>query len=196
MTPESAKYAWQTSVAGADQPALDEVRAGAAKLHRFVRRRNVIEYAACVLAAAVFAIYVLWLPHPLQKLGSALVVLATLFAARQLHVRASAVAPESAGTMPILAFARTQLERQRDALRSIFWWYLLPFLPGLVLVIVGSASARAGGAVAVAMAKPIEWIAVAIAGVLFAGIWWLNQRIADKLQRRIDEIDALTGDPE
>jgi hypothetical protein len=32
---------------------------------------------------------------------------------------------------------------------------------------------------------------VAVFGVIFFAVWWFNQRIANKLQRHIDEIDAL-----
>ena len=37
-----------------------------------------------------------------------------------------------------MEFVRAQFVRQRDALQSIFWWYLLPFIPGLVLMVAGS----------------------------------------------------------
>jgi hypothetical protein len=35
---------------------------------------------------------------------------------------------------------------------------------------------------------------VALFGVIFFAVWWFNQRIANKLQCHIDEIDALAGD--
>ena len=31
---------------------------------------------------------------------------------------------------------------------------------------------------------------------MFYGVWWINQRAVRKLQRHIDEIDALTGGAE
>lgn len=190
MTEDPAKQAWQASVEIAGGPPLEEVRKGAAKFYRYVKWRNLVEYAACVVVVIAFGSYVFILPQPLQKIGSALVILATFYVAWQLHRRASAEPPENAGTMPILAFARAQMVRQRNALRSIFWWYMLPFLPGLALVMLG------GGQDATLAAKtPLwgRWLTLALTIGVFAGIWWLNQVAARRLQRHIDEIDVLTG---
>jgi amino acid transporter len=191
MTDDPAKQAWQASVEIAGAPPLDEVRKGADKFYRYVKWRNRVEYVACVIVVVAFSAYVFWLPQMLQKAGSVLVVLATLYVAWQLHRHASAVPPETAGTMPLLLFARAQMVRQRDALRSIFGWYILPFLPGLALVMAGNWQVkRAAG-------TDIPNLAEALAFVVVFGmlgfIWWLNQLGARRLQRHIDEIDALTG---
>lgn len=189
MIDDPAKQAWQSSVDIAGAPSLEEVRRGADKFYRYVKWRNRVEYVACVIVVVAFSIYVFWLPHVLQKVGSALVVLATFYVGWQLHRRASAEPPEKAGTMPLLAFARAQMVRQRDALRSIFWWYMLPFLPGLLLVIIG------GGARGTAVEdRGGGWIAIVVMLAMFAFLWWINQVAARKLQRHIDEIDALTGE--
>ena len=190
MNDDPAKQAWQASVEIAGAPPLEEVRKGANKFYRYVKWRNAIEYAACVFVVIAFGAYVFTLPHPLQKIGSALVVVATFYVAWQLHRRASAEPPEKAGTMPILAFSRVQLVRQRDALRSIFWWYMLPFLPGLALVFLG-----AGQDPALAAKTPVwgRWLTLALMAGVFTGMWWLNQVAARRLQRHIDGIDALTG---
>jgi len=190
MNDDPAKQAWQASVEIAGAPPLEDVRKGANKFYRYVKWRNAVEYAACVIVVIAFGAYVFTLPHPLQKIGSALVVVATFYVAWQLHRRASAEPPEKAGTMPILVFTRGQLVRQRDALRSIFWWYMLPFLPGLALVLLGS-----GQDPALAAKTPVwgRWFTLALMTGAFAGMWWLNQVAARRLQRHIDGIDALTG---
>ncbi|MEO6388506.1 MAG: hypothetical protein ABIT16_08585 [Croceibacterium sp.] len=191
MTDDPVKRAWQASVEIAGGPALDEVRKGADKLYRTVRRRNLVEYAACVFVVIAFGTYVFVLPHLLQKIGSGMIILATFYVGWQLHRRASAVLLDRAGTMPLLAFARQQLARQRDALSSIFWWYILPFLPGLVVMLIGNglkAETVAGGP-----SVWVRWLAFAGMGAVLAGIWWLNQLAARKLQSRINEIDVLTG---
>jgi hypothetical protein len=191
MNSDPAKQAWQASVEIAGAPPLDEVRKGADKFYRVIRRRNAIEYVACVVVIAVFTTYLFTLPHVLHKVGSAMVVAAAIFGPWQLHRRASAVAPAMAGAMPIYDFLRGQLVRQRDALKGIFWWYILPFLPGIALVIAGNGlhpETEAAG-------PPIwaRWAALAGMVSIIGFIWWLNQVVARKLQRRIDEIDALTG---
>ena len=193
MNEDPAKQAWQSSVEIAGAPPLDEVRKGARKFYRFIRWRNGIEYAACVISVVTFTIYIFTLPHLLQKIGSALIVAATFFAGWQLHRRASALSPDRAGAVPIMEFARRQMVRQRDALRGIFWWYLLPFIPGLVVTTLGSAAAQAGETVRLVAPSWQAWTFMLVMVALFGGILWLNRHFAHKLQRHIDEIDALTG---
>lgn len=193
MNDDIARQAWQSSVEIAGPLPLAEVRAGANKFYRFIFWRNFVEYAACVVVVVVFTSYVFVLPEPLQRVGSAMIVVGTFYVAWQLHRRASAVPPERAGTMPLYAFMRAQMIRHRDALRSIFWWYMFPFLPGLALLLAGSMYAPdthpngPGWRDAVGL--------TVIAAVFFA-IWWFNQRVVRKLQKGIDEIDALTGGEE
>jgi hypothetical protein len=191
MSDDPAKQAWQASVEIAGAPPLDEVRRGADKFYRRLRLRNAIEYVACVVVIVVFTSYIFTLPHILHKVGSALVVLAAIYTPWQLHRRASAVRPEAAGTMPIYQFVRGQLVRQRDALRGIFWWYVLPFLPGMALVFLGNGFDREMNA-----AGPPTWVRWLVFAAIFAFlafVVWLNRLGARKLQKRIDEIDALTG---
>jgi len=91
------------------------------------------------------------------------------------------VVPEH-GAMSCLEFHRSEIVRQRDLLRSV-WWYLLPPAPGVLLIAVGPA-----------LERPELWAvalgAVSVIAVTFAGIGLLNQRVARKLQRRIDDLDA------
>lgn len=193
MTPDDAKQAWQASVEIGGSLPLDEVREKADKFYRFVRRRNLIEYVACVVVIVVFSSYIVVLPHVLQKVGSAMIIAGTIFAAWQLHRRASAVPPETAGSMPILLFSRAQLVRHRDALRTIFWWYILPFLPGLFVMSLGNRALRISETKEAATVGWQELVLLAIIALFLGGIWYWNQRAARKLQRHIDDIDALTG---
>jgi hypothetical protein len=193
MSNDPVKQAWLSSVEIAGAPPLEEVRAGADKFYRFVRLRNFVEYAACVIVVVTFGWYIFWLPDVLQKAGSAMVVAGTFYVAWQLHRRASAEPPEKAGTMPLYLFMRAQFVRHRDALRSLFWWYILPFLPGMVLVVIGSSRANAGAG------RPTGWPELLFGvcfGAFVAGLLWWNRRAANMLQKHIDEIDALTGGKE
>jgi hypothetical protein len=190
MTDDPAKQAWQASVEIAGAPPLEAVRKGADKFYRYVKWRNLVEYGACVIVVGGFGSYIFTLPHVLQKIGSVLVILAVFYIAWQLHRRASAVPPEAAGTMPLLLFARAQMVRQREALRSIFGWYIAPFLPGLAVFMTGTLLEKRAGV----GLGPIDAIGSAVMLAVFAAVWWLNQLGARRLQRHIDEIDALTGE--
>lgn len=190
MTEDPAKQAWQASVEIAGALPLEDVRKGADKLYRKIRLRNSIEYVACAVVVVLGVSRVLTLEYMHQKVGMTLLVLAALSVVWQLHRRASAVSPERAGEVPLYLFLRAQLVRQRDALREVFWWYLLPFVPGFAVIFVGNGIVpeieRAGPPIWV------RWLTLAGIAGAFGAIWWINQLAAGKLQGHIDEIDALT----
>jgi hypothetical protein len=185
------KHAWQASGETHDTPALAEVRAKADKFYRKVRRRNMIEYVACIIVVIACSHNVFVMPHILQKIGSACIVAAAFYIAWQIHRRGSAVAPEKAVQMPLYIFTRTELVRQRDLLRNVFWWYILPLIPGVALVLIGN-----GQDPELSRQVPIwqRWVGLGFMITTFTGVWWLNQMAARKLQCRINEIDALTGE--
>lgn len=192
MNDDRIKRAWQSSVEIAGALPLDEVRKGADKFYRVVKWRNRIEYVACAAVIVIFGYYFFTYEHVLHKLGSVLVIAAAIYTPWQLHRRASAVAPEMAGTMPIYAFLRGQLVRQRDALKSIFGWYILPFVPGIALMIAGN-----GLDPKIEAAGPphwVRWLSLVAMFAIVGVIWWGNQVVARRLQKRIDEIDALLGE--
>lgn len=188
---ETLRHAWQASAADAALPTLDRVRAGADRFHRLVRRRNRIEYGACVLVVLFFGLAVFKIPDPLAAAGAALVVLGTLLVAWQLHIRASAEAPPAADAgVPILAHQRAQLVRQRDALAQVALWYLLPLVPGLMLMMLAPVLRRGLGALSAELV-----IALGLNLLVFGGIWWLNRLAARRLQAAIDDLDALAREP-
>jgi hypothetical protein len=83
-----------------------------------------------------------------------------------------------------LDFHRTQLTRQRDLLREVWSWYILPFVPGMLLMLIGFG---------VAHPERIRFIvayAVALAGLMI-GLHLLNRRAATGIQRRLDELPRL-----
>jgi len=60
---------------------------------------------------------------------------------------------------------------------------LLPFVPGMLIMVVGES--REG---------PERWVYLStgvLVAVTFVGIGLLNQRVARKLQRRLDDLEAL-----
>lgn len=188
--------AWQASGRDAVLPTIEESRAGADRFYRQIRRRNLIEYAACVLVVALFGAGAIFLPAGvLPRIGMALVALGALIVAWQLHRRASAEAPPEAMAMePVLTHQRAQLVRQRDALSQIGLWYIGPLVPGMVLLLLHPVFEK--GPAAALEFDTGHWITLAVNLLVFGGAWWLNHRAARQLQVAIDEIDALKGEGE
>ena len=178
------KHAWQTQACALPQRSTQDLRAEARALQRTISRRNLREYLAGALVIPVFCYYMWLFPHWVTRLGAALVVLGTLVVMWQLHRRAAsrAVPAELGGTC--LQYQRSELVRQRDALHSVWLWYLGPLLPGLVVFVWGVQ----GGS-----AKPVALLVDAAMLAVFVAIAWVNRRAAARLQRQIDALDALAG---
>jgi hypothetical protein len=152
-----------------------------------IRWRNGREYVACLVVIVLFSRIALIAQLPLVRLGGALIVLGTVFVGWQLYRRGSAQ-PVPPGSAPqSLAFHRAQLVRQRDALRSVWLWYLAPLAPGLLTIAIGRW-----------LARPDQWPRAAttlvVSAVGFAAVLALNLWGARRLQRQIDELDALQAD--
>jgi small-conductance mechanosensitive channel len=183
------RNAWQ------DQPVeniampLEEIRRRASKFERRIRWRNAREYAGVAIVVGVFGYYIKSVPFLLARAGSVLTIAGALYVAWQLHRRGSSeTAPAGAALEDCLGFHRRELERQRDALASVWRWYLGPLVPGLAVFVAGTA---------LAVPIPIGYraltaaIMLAIVGVVFWLVAKLNRSGARKLQTRIDELQAL-----
>jgi hypothetical protein len=173
---------WRTQTGEETPMPLHELRARAGTLGRTVRRRNLLEYAAGV---AVFVLFGRLAAdgdaHVFVRLGAGLVVAATVFILFYMH--AKGWVPRAADDEASVEYYRAELRRQRDLLRAVWWWYLLPFVPGFLLITIGRVAADPERATRVA-------IGTLIALLVFLGIGTLNARKAAKIQQDIDALDA------
>lgn len=153
-----------------------------------IRIRNVIEYVACAIVIAVFIGYAVIFPNLLLKLGSVMTAVGTAFTAWQLHRRGSAkTLPSGASAGLSLAFHRAELIRQRDAVRSVAWWYIAPYVPGLGVFMAGLTQVLPGSSRANLLLLGVLILLYLVAHTL------LHRRAAKQLQTEIDEIDQLMG---
>ena len=172
------------------------------KFQRTIKQRNLREYIAAALVIGIFAYYAWVFPTVLLRIGCGLLIVGTLYVAYQLHRRASArPAPVEMGLRNCVDFQRSELERQRDALKAVWTWYLFPFLPGMAVFLIGlfqftmrvtEAAGRpfnTGAAIA-----GFSLVALCIA-IVFLAVWQLNRWAAKRLQMQIDELERLTRDP-
>ena len=164
---------------------LATIRSKSLKFQTKVRRRNIREYAAAVLAAAGYGAYIIYLPNVLQKIGSAVVILGVLAVVYWLHKQGSSKeVPVDSSAQDCLDFHRQELTRQRDLLRQVGSRYLAPLIPGLVIFFAGTwmqVVENARGAV-------VMTLTLVLCAAVFGGVYWLNVRAAKKLEQ---ELDAL-----
>lgn len=181
---------WQMESLGAMPPSLEAVQDRAAAFHRQIGRRNRIEYIAAIVVVAAFAFYAWSESNPIVRIGHLFIVAAAGYVVWQLRRRASAERPPVAPTLPeAIDYLRGEFARQREALAHVWDWYLLPFVPGFVLIMVGPAvlpddSGPGPGPV-------FGLVALAIIVLVFYAIWRANLAAARKLQQAVDELDAM-----
>jgi len=179
MSDRHLKELWKHQMLNAPTFSPESLQTKSGTLRRTIRRRNAIEYAAGAVVIIGNA-FNLWLFRDLlTRIGSALVILGTLFVLHQLHRRASAQEPPERFALPLAAYFRAELVRQRDALRGVFFWYLLPLFPGIELFFLGRQLQTHAMHFSIYLLYP----AVAAAIVL------LNLHGARRLQVQIDQLD-------
>lgn len=174
---------WQNQPPEGGKISLEEIRAQAQRFQKRIRNRNVREYIASIIVILIFTSYIFLLKPVVLRVASGMIIVGTLWAMFQLHKRASTrTPPGGAASTACLEFHRRKLERQRDALLGIWTWYLLPFMPGIVLFIAGIAMAPGARG----------WVATLIVIAVFAAtitfVLKLNYRAARRVQRMIDEL--------
>lgn len=167
--------------------AAEELAQKAAAFQKRIARRNRSERLSAAIVTPVFLLYAWIYPYWVTKLGALLIVAGIFVLLWQLKRRADGPDPSAALGQDLLAFHRAELVCQRDALRSVWLWYIGPLLPGLLLFLWGRQQELATPAAEAWH----PWIH-AITAVVLLAIVLLNLWVARKLQRQIDELDEIS----
>lgn len=192
MSPPDDRSLWALWQSGAAEIAplpIAEIKRRAGKLSDSIARRNRREYIAIGIVVIVFALYAIFLPGSLLKIGSLLVGAGAIVVGWQLARRSSRPDPD-AEAADVRTYYRARLVTEEHMLAQVGRWYLAPLIPGLAVFLAGIAR--------VANLSPLSFaILVAAHALVFLGIWWLNRRTAAMLRdqiARIDDTPASQGD--
>lgn len=185
MTPpdHDLKHAWRAQPQTLTALPVAWLEAQVQATRSQIQGRNRREFWAAAAAVPVFGLYLWFFPAWASKLGAALVILASLWVMLQIHRRgANLPLPEDLAAQA-LPYQRAQLVRQREALHSVWRWYLAPLLPGLLLFGAGMYDASLGWGL------PLGLDGLVL--LVFGGIHAVNRRAAAQLQPQIEALDAL-----
>jgi hypothetical protein len=189
MGSDDMRAIWQAMPVETIAVSADEMRARAEKLAGAIRKRNKTEYFACGFVLLIFGWYATW-PEPatpLWPIANIMIIAGVFLAAFNMHKRARANdPPPQASASALIEFQRTELIRQRDALKTVWFWYVLPSVPGVILWFIAAWIGNPDEPMRVSIGLAGAALVVAL---VFAGIIWLNLLGAKRLQRQIDELD-------
>lgn len=182
---------WAGQETGNFAMPLEEIRRKARGFQRTIRRRNMMEYAASILVLMVFGGVALIVPDWGVRAGAGLIMLGTLYVVWKLHTMARAAgAGEIDAALSLTAFHKGELLRQRAALATVWRWYLLPFVPGMIVFLSAVSFAPDNPAPLVAKLT-VFLFSLGIVGALFAGIAWLNGRAVKALDAEIAALEEV-----
>ncbi len=171
-----------------------ELTTAATGFERKVRRRNLLEYVAGAVVIPIVGGLALfghfgWI----MRAGFVLAILGVAFVLWQLHRQASpSRTPDSGTPESLLAFQRAELVRQRDALKRVPVWYLLPLVPSFIALDLGRWFQDHNSKLPLAEDHGRIIVGSVISALIFAIVWLLNALVAAKLDRHIDRIDRLS----
>jgi hypothetical protein len=192
VQPGDLRSLWQAMPTTPVTISADEMRARALAFDRKIRRRNLTEYVAAVFVVGVFGWYATF-PEPatpLWPIANLMIIAGVMLITWNLNRIARAATPPAHATATgLIAFQREQITRQRDALKSVWLWYIAPVVPGIVVWFIAVAvgtSDTTPMALAVGLGG-----SVLVCALVFGLIILVNLVGAARLQRMIEDLDRL-----
>ena len=172
---------WQEQAAEEPMPPRDDIRAKAERLDARTRRWRMVT-VPLLIALVIAEAWQVWIGNELlERAGDLLTIVALLYVMYRFRRHHMAAPPVALGSMNCAEFYRAELVHQRDLSRD-GWGYLLPFVPGVALALLGGGFENRPTSQRVAL--------VAFGVALFLGTAWWNAHTARKLQHEIDALDG------
>ena len=170
--------------------SISELTAKSNHFHARIKWRNITEYIAAALVIGVFGWIAFLVPVWSIKIGAVLIIAAALYISWKLHQIGGASNPKGLSSGQSLAdHHRDALVRQRDALRSVWRWYLLPFAPGMLIFILGTTF-ETGSGVPLSALLATSTGSLGFVSAIFFGVHALNANAAKKLDAEITALDS------
>lgn len=171
---------WRGQPREEQQMSVENIRAKAERLEQRVRSLNIATAGLFVAVISVEMWQISRSTELLERVGDLLTIAAFVYVAFRFRGSVAVQSmPAGLGLTGSVHFYRDQLARRRD-LSAHRWRFLLPFVPGVGLSLLGGTLDRA----------PTEMIAVAAFGIaLFVAVAWWEKRRAVMLGKEIDELE-------
>ena len=179
MNDQDLKSLWQSAEVS-EHPALDveEVALQGERFERKIRRRNLMEWAACIVVAAVFGVDAIESINGWELAGNLIIAFGAITIGVVLWRKGqvSLEADPSGNTAEFLGEHAHALEVQARLLEGVPLWYLLPLGLGILLL-------RFSDYVEAGEVKASWLIVTSFIVVVFVVIGWMNVKAAQKMRQ-------------
>ena len=160
------------------------------KFNKRLSMSNALEISAAIFVIVVFLFYAfIFESEPvLLPLGSVLIAGGSLFIIIYIlrNGMRKGKSPSEDDKLDYFKYWIHWYENTYKLVRSIFWWYLLPLIPGFIAFTIGMAQSIHGKFLQTSL--KLGFLALITGGF----VYWLNRYYASKkLQRRIDKLNEL-----
>ena len=174
-------HAWRQQPRQSQPVPVAEVRLRADAFDRRVQRWRITGGVLFALLVAKNAWEVWTAPDALERAGDLLILVALLYVMYWFrnHARAE-TSPATLGRTSCVEHYRSRLVRHRDLSRR-GWKWVLPFVPGLALSLLGGVMASRSALQTAAL--------VVIAVATFGAVLWMNARTARQLDRELATLE-------
>lgn len=190
LNDDPLKALWRGQPAEVPAMPVAYVRHRVTELDKALRIRNALEQGACVVALVWCAVIFATASDIWLQIGVGLLLLGVAFSFVQWRRRVAvqrAQGSESACTG--IVFYRRELERKRDMHRTLWRWYLLPMMPGAVVVLTWNFFGNPAMS-----GTPTPWIALAVTTIWTAIFLFYERAKAAQYQREIDALASFEKD--
>lgn len=161
--------------------SLDEIRTRAREFEMSVQRWRLVGGVTVALLLAK-NVWEVWTDTELLERAGDLLMLAALvyIVFRFLRYARAETAPSTLGVTSCVEHYRSRVRRERDLSRE-GWKFVLPFVPGFGLILVGRAM----------QGRPASQVAalIVIAFAMLAGVLWVIARSGRQLERELAELE-------
>lgn len=185
---EPIKALWQDQQEERPTMTTIAIRALAQNHNESARDRLLVGYILIAFEAVVFGWFALKAPNALARAGEILILAGLAWMVWRFWLRRPGRLPDAdASAQTLLIFQRGELQRQK----SSYIWLLLsaaPVIAGALITVAGLKIASHGALNA--SLTPI----FALLGAWFVASWFIQRRGSRRLQRQIEDLDALSGD--
>jgi len=177
MKDDELKAIWKTSNERMEYINLHSVKLNnmndkIKKFEKTINSRNTVEIIVAIGLIIIYSIFFYIKPTPLAKIGAFLLLLYCFNVIYQLR-RTAAKQPSFDITLSLkeqlLAYQVYVLEEQK-LYKNIFYWYLLPMLPGLILFLIGTGTRLLPAIVYFGLFIPL----------VFTFVYYFNRKVIEK----------------